>query len=183
MTINMNDMLALAPLCAPVLDALNAPTIVLSDADKAHNDGVKSTVLAAVKAYVLASAENGIDPQAAGTILTNFLKMADQKAGTADAYGYMVQGFRKILAESGDITEATAKEAQAVMRSPDKVALDDARAEIKPYMDGANAQQLRDLLAYAKDVARINPKVRKARTVAPVAVAVEEAPIAQAANA
>lgn len=173
MTIQTNDLIRLAPLCAPVLDALNAPTIVLSDEDKAHNEGVKSSVLAAVKEYTLGSVEAGIAPDVAGTILTNFLRMADQKPGTADAYGYMVQGFRKILETTGDITEATAKDAQAIMRSPEKVALDETRAELKPFVDGCNAQQLRDLLAYARDVMQVKPKVRKARTVKPEAVADE----------
>lgn len=176
MTIQTQDLIRLAPLCAPVLDALNAPTIVLSDEDKAHNDGVKSTVLAAVKTYTLESVEAGIAPDAAGTILTNFLKMANQKAGTADAYGYMVQGFRKILETEGDITKATAKDAQAIMRSPDKVALDDARSDFKPFLDGCNSAQLRDLLAYARDVMNVTPKVRKARTVkAEVAADAKEA--------
>lgn len=181
MTINADMMVRLAPLAAPVLDAINAPTITLSDADKAHNDGVKSTVLASVKAYVLESAAAGTDAQEAGTFLSSFLKLSGQKPGTADAYGYMAQGFRKILETAGDITEATAKEAQAIMRSPEKVQLDEARAELRPYMDGSNAAQLRDLLAYARDVLKVTPKVRKARTVKPEAVAEQPQQEAQAA--
>jgi hypothetical protein len=107
-----------------------------------------------VIAYANETAAAGVAATDANAALRDAMKLAGFPEGTALNYGRAVEGFRKIA--SGDqkkadgtplkLAEATVKDAQRVMETPETSRKNELRRGIGRYVSAANEAQLKDIL-------------------------------------
>lgn len=158
-TINLNALAGLQlaqqfqPQINGIMEALVKQQSHAADRKGAGNDDVIA-VKDRVIAYANETAAAGVTGTDANAALRDAMKLAGFPDGTALNYGRAVEGFRKIAA--GDqkkadgtplkLAEATVKDAQRVMETPETSRKNELRRDIGRYVSAANEAQLKDIL-------------------------------------